>query len=231
MFASHVVQTGGGSTAEKALITLDDMVVKYVSRCQQNAVGLGGISKRRASVTEQFDADDVAGDASQRLRGKAMGSAEEINPIDKVGGELGVPVPTKAFVPRAQAENVLLGPTTQENVEGAYKPGDPGYRVLYQQANKKAIVLGKWLVEPAYKTRLPDGSVLGALGPETRKSNAPISMQDDKDGGPKARSSTDESEGGSGAGAKGGSSKQLTSDADEAAFEWKSSGNEEQLAK
>jgi len=184
------------------------------------AVGLGGSSSvlGQLGADEGIDADDIAGSVSERLRGKTlMGSGAE-NPIDKVAGALGIPVPTPAFVPRAPSENILLGPGTDENVEGLYRPRDPGFDVLYHSANKKALVLGKWLIEPALKERLMDGSILGALGPESRKQGA-AGKKEEANSGKKQGASKSGAHSGSVPGRRTGNA--ATDPSDDAAFEWK----------
>jgi len=147
--------------------------MQYSQACVRAGVGAGGAAANGNSPDSlsATSPSNLADAASERMKGRFAGPVVE-NPLDRVATDLGVPMPSSAFVPLSKADNFLNGPSTDENIEGIYRPDDPGFGVLAHEANRKVIVLGRWLVEQAQKTRLPDGSYLGALGPEAKKADA-----------------------------------------------------------
>jgi hypothetical protein len=87
----------------------------------------------------------------------------------RIADELGAPRPVNAFLPADRSSAFLLGPLTAGNSTGVYFEKDPGFDLLYDLANRTAIVLGCWHVVPARKTQIDEKTVMGALGPEPVK--------------------------------------------------------------
>jgi len=110
-----------------------------------------------------------------------------LNPLDRVRYEPadlgkanrpgatapGIPRPLTAYCPPVGAwDDVLRGPATSSNTTGLYRRGEPGYDVLYEQANGASVGLGFWRLRKAAKEVTPDGLIRGGLGIEGTASEA-----------------------------------------------------------
>lgn len=95
-----------------------------------------------------------------------------MNPLDRVHGRIGVPRPIVAHTPvPGSALDYLYGPITAGNRTGLYRRADAGYDVLYDMANARPLVAGKWRVQGALKEITADGLVIGGMGIEGPATN------------------------------------------------------------
>jgi hypothetical protein len=94
-----------------------------------------------------------------------VASNARTNPLDRVGLHIGVPRPIVSHVPLPySATDFLFGPATSSNRQGIYRRNDPGYHILYEMANARPMMSGKWRLQVALKEVTEDGYVIGGLG-------------------------------------------------------------------
>lgn len=120
--------------------------------------GRGGAGPKKNQMSlEQF---------LEALRKESLERAR-FNPLDRVGLRIGVAKPMCCHVPTfGSREDYLYGPATAMNRSGMYYRRDPGYDVLYDMSNSRAMVSGKWKLQAAQKELTEDGMLIGGLGVE-----------------------------------------------------------------
>jgi len=172
---------GGGASAAMSAPSLDALAAALLTAPQlEGAVSRGSPTSDPTLLTPEArllnilahratlpQAKPLDADAFLSQLYKEVRSNGRLNPLDRLGGRLGAPRPIVAHVPRPSShQDFLFGPVTAGNRAGMYRRADPGYDVLYDIANARPLVAGKWRLQLAAKEVTEDGYVIGALGIE-----------------------------------------------------------------